>query len=170
MNLQDVRLLVDYHYWARDRVLDAVDRLTPAQFTTSLGNSFTSIRDTLAHIYWADCIWADRWQGRQASLTFDPAKYTDAAALRRAWREHEHEVRVLVERLGEVGIQQPISYKSLSGKPSTELFWQLLQHVVNHGTYHRGQVTTMIRQLKAEPPKSMDLITFYRERAVAGLA
>ena len=41
----------------------------------------------------------------------------------------------------------------------------MVQHVVNHGSYHRGQVTTMLRQLGAQPPKSQDLITFYRERA-----
>jgi uncharacterized damage-inducible protein DinB len=41
----------------------------------------------------------------------------------------------------------------------------MLQHVVNHGSYHRGQVTTMLRQLNVPPPKSMDLIAFYRERA-----
>jgi uncharacterized damage-inducible protein DinB len=42
--------------------------------------------------------------------------------------------------------------------------WQMLQHVVNHATYHRGQVTTLLRQLGATPPKSQDLIAFYRER------
>ena len=40
----------------------------------------------------------------------------------------------------------------------------MLQHVVNHGTYHRGQITTMLRQQGVAPPKSTDLITFYRER------
>lgn len=165
MNLQDVRTLLDYHYWARDRVLDAVDRLPPEQFTRPMGNSFASIRDTLAHVYWADCIWGERWQGRVPDLAFDPTRYPDAATLRHVWADHEQQIRALVERLGEVGIQQAITYRNLKGQQSTELFWQLLQHVVNHGTYHRGQVTTLLRQLKAEPPKSIDLITFYRERA-----
>ena len=44
------------------------------------------------------------------------------------------------------------------------VFWEMLQHVVNHASYHRGQVTTMLRQLGAEPPPSQDLIAFYRER------
>lgn len=169
MNLQDVRTLVDYHYWGRDRVLAAVEPLTAAQFTQPLGNSFGSIRDTLVHIYWADRIWGERWHGRVPAIAFEPAAYPDVASVRRAWTAHEQEIRALVEQFGEVGIQQPITYHSLSGKPSTELFWQLLQHVVNHGTYHRGQVTTLLRQLGAAPPKSMDLITFYRERnAISG--
>ena len=165
MNLQDVRTLVDYHYWARDRVLDAVERIEPAQFTKPLGNSFSSIRDTLVHVYWADWLWGERWQGRVPDLTFEPAKYPDVAALRGVWVDHERQMRALVEQFGEVGIQQAITYRNLKGQQSTELFWQLLQHVVNHGTYHFGQVTTMLRQMHAEPPKSIDLITFYRERA-----
>ena len=43
-------------------------------------------------------------------------------------------------------------------------FWQMVLQVVNHASYHRGQVTTLLRQLGAPPAKSMDLIPFYRER------
>jgi uncharacterized damage-inducible protein DinB len=58
---------------------------------------------------------------------------------------------------------QVIEYRSLAGQPAASVLWHMLQHMVNHATYHRGQVTTMLRQLEAVPPKSMDLITFYRE-------
>ena len=59
-------------------------------------------------------------------------------------------------------------YTLFSGVSSTSPFWQMLQHVVNHASYHRGQVTTMLRQLGAAPAKSCDLITFYRELANTG--
>ena len=58
-----------------------------------------------------------------------------------------------------------IDYKSTAGVAGASVLWQMLQHVVNHSTYHRGQVTTMLRQLGAAPPKAMDLIAFYRERS-----
>jgi uncharacterized damage-inducible protein DinB len=74
-------------------------------------------------------------------------------------------MRTLVERLGEAGVARPIEYRTTDGKSQAQPFWQMLQHVVNHGSYHRGQVTTMLRQLGAAPPKAMDLIAFYRERA-----
>ena len=61
MKLHEARDLVDYHYWARDRVLDAVEPLPSEQFLRDLGNSFGSIRDTLVHIYSADWIWLSRW-------------------------------------------------------------------------------------------------------------
>ena len=55
-------------------------------------------------------------------------------------------------------------YKLLSGQPAASPFWQMLQHVVNHASYHRGQVTTMLRQLGATPAKSMDMIAYLSER------
>ena len=56
-----------------------------------------------------------------------------------------------------------IEYKDLSGAARTDVFWQMLQHVVNHGSYHRGQVTTMLRPIGLAPPRHMDLIVYYRE-------
>lgn len=50
MNLEDLRALLDFHYWARDRLLDAVEQLSPEQFTNDMGSSFRSVRDTLVHI------------------------------------------------------------------------------------------------------------------------
>jgi uncharacterized damage-inducible protein DinB len=52
----------------------------------------------------------------------------------------------------------------LNGQQASAVLWQMLQHVVNHGSYHRGQITTMLRQLGAQPGKSMDMIAFYREK------
>lgn len=166
MHIHDLRMLVDYHYWARDRMLDAVERLTPEQYDRSLGNSFGSIRETVVHLYGADWIWCSRWEGvSPASLPDPKGLFPDVASIRAAWTEHEQRVRAVVERLGEVGIQQPIEYRTTDGRAQAQPFWQLLQHLVNHGSYHRGQVTTMLRQLGAAPPKALDLIAFYRERA-----
>lgn len=167
MNLQELHTLLDYHYWARDRLLDAVERLPPEQVTRDLGNSFPSIRDTLVHLYSADWIWCARWEGESPTALLEPSTFADVATIRRAWKEHERRVRSLLERLGEEGIGRTVEYRTTDGKPQAQVFWQMLQHVVNHASYHRGQVTTMIRQLKATPPKSMDLIAFYRERGAA---
>lgn len=61
----DLCLLIDYHYWAHDRVLDAVSALIPDQFVSSLGNSFSSDHDTIAHLCTAERIWITRLQGKQ---------------------------------------------------------------------------------------------------------
>jgi uncharacterized damage-inducible protein DinB len=170
MDLRDLQTLVDYHYWARDRILEAVEQLPPDQFTRPLGNSFTSLRDTVAHLYGADWIWMSRWDGESPRALPDTAAFPDVASIREAWRVEERRIRALLERLGDAGVQQPMIYRRGDEPPQSQPFWQMLQHLVNHGTYHRGQVTTLLRQLGAAPPKSTDLITFFRERAAAAMA
>jgi uncharacterized damage-inducible protein DinB len=164
MNLEDLRTLLDYHYWARDRMFDALDALTPEQATRSLGGSFTSVHDTVAHLYAADVVWYARWQGDSPAALLTGAAFPDLATVRRAWTEHERKMRAFLDELGEAGITRAIGFKMLTGQPASSPFWQMLQHLVNHGSYHRGQVTTMLRQLGAQPAKSLDMIAFYRAR------
>ena len=164
MNLQDVRTLFDYHYWARDRMLDAVQLLAPEQFTRDMNSSFTSVRDTLAHTYFAEWAWHSRWLGHSPSKGREPTEFADMASLRAAWRELEAEVRAFFGGLGEWDVERVIEYRLLDGRPGKSRVWQMVQHVVNHATYHRGQVTTLLRQLGARPPQEMDLDAFYWER------
>ena len=164
MTLRELQVLLAYHYWARDRLLDAVEPLGPEPFLKDLGSSFKSVRDTLAHIYFAEWIWYMRWTGTSPTAALPADMFPNPGTLRRAWNEHENKVRALVDGLGEDGLTRVIDYKLLNGTPGSSMLWHMVQHVVNHASYHRGQVTTMLRQLGAAPPKSMDLITYYRER------
>ena len=164
MTYDDLRLLIDYNYWARDRVLDAVATITPEQFIRPMGNSFNSVRDTVAHICAAERIWITRLKGENPQGFLKPDRLGDVDAARKEWAELEGEMRNQLARLGPEAAQLTIEYQDLRGNDQSDVLWQMLQHVVNHGTYHRGQITTMLRQLDAAPPKSMDLIAFYRER------
>ena len=165
MTLTDLRTLLDYHYWARDRVLNAAATLTPEQFTRDLGSSFKSVRDTLAHLYAAEFAWYSRWHGESPTSLTPADQFPDVDTLHAKWSDLERRVRAHLESLGENGIGNVIEYKLLNGTPGASAFWQMLQHIVNHASYHRGQVTTMIRQLGGTPAKSLDMIAFYRERS-----
>jgi uncharacterized damage-inducible protein DinB len=164
MTYGDLRLLVDYNYWAGDRLLDAVSALTPEQFTRDMGNSFASVRDTVAHICDAERIWLMRRKGEQPTGFRNSDRMPDPAAARAEWAGLEREIRVVLETIGPEGVERTIEYRDMRGNAQSDVFWQMLQHMVNHGSYHRGQVTTMLRQLGAAPPKFMDLIAFYREK------
>jgi uncharacterized damage-inducible protein DinB len=164
MNLSDLNTMLDYHYWARDRMLDALDTLTQEQYNKDLGSSFKSIRDTVVHTYAAEWAWCSRWHGTSPTALLSSDPYPDVASIRKAWVENEGRIRAFADGLGESGIANVIEYKLLSGTSGASPFWQMLQHVVNHASYHRGQVTTMLRQLGAAPAKSMDMIAFYRTR------
>ena len=165
MTLQDLRTMLDYHYWARDRLLDALQSVAPEQLARDLGSSFKSIHETIVHTYSAEWAWHSRWQGTSPTALLPADQFPDLAAVRDAWTELEAKLRAFVDGLGESGIERVFEYKLLSGQAGATPFWQMLQHVVNHASYHRGQVTTMLRQLGAAPAKPMDMIAFYRTRA-----
>ena len=163
MTLEELNLLIDYHYWARDQALAAAEALTNEQFTRDLGNSFKSVRSTMGHLIGAEIVWLSRWRGAAVALP-SPDPYPDLRAVRAAWLDSEQQVRAFMGGLKEQDATRVFSYKTLKGEEQSSVFWHMLQHVVNHGTYHRGQVTTMLRQLGAVP-KPMDLVLFYRLRA-----
>jgi uncharacterized damage-inducible protein DinB len=165
MTLNDLRTLLDYHYWARDRLLEALEPLSPEQYSRDLGNSFKSIRDTVVHIYAAEWVWYQRWQGESPTGLLTSDHFPDLSAVRRAWAEQEPKTRAFLELLGEDGIGRRFDYRLFSGQEGTSAFSEMLPHVVNHASYHRGQVTTMLRQMGAAPPKGMDMIAFFRMRA-----
>jgi uncharacterized damage-inducible protein DinB len=165
MDLHDLQTLLDYHYWARDRVLDAVEPLTTEQFTRDLGSSFKSVRDTLVHVYSAEWAWYSRWQGTSPTAHIPADRFPDVASIRRAWAEHETKMRAFLDGLDEPAIARVIEYKLLNGTAGASVFSHMLQHVVNHASYHRGQVTTMLRQLGAAPAKSMDMVAYFREKS-----
>jgi uncharacterized damage-inducible protein DinB len=167
MTPNDVRTLLDYHYWARDRALDAVEFLLPEAFTRDIESSFRSVRDTAVHIYSAEWIWYSRWRGDSPTAMLAPTAFRDLVSIRQAWQETEQGVRAFFADLDQAGLERVIEYRTTAGQAMAAVLWHMLQHLVNHASYHRGQLTTMLRQLGAAPPKSMDLITFYRERATA---
>lgn len=160
MDLTTIHSLIDYHYWSRDRLLEAIAPLTPEQFTRDLGSSHPSVRDTVAHLYFAEWVWNERWQGR--SPTGPPAlTLDDVAAIAAAWSALEAGVRAFIGGLSQADADRVLEYRLLSGQPGSSTIAQLVQHLVNHSSYHRGQVTTMLRQLGAAPPKSTDMVTFF---------
>lgn len=165
MTPSEARQLLDYHVWARERALAAVAALTPTQFLRDLGNSFGSVRDTLAHLYGADEVWLSRWRGGTPSGLPPAAQFGDLASLRAAWAKLDPEFRAFVHGLDGPGLARSLTYPAFNGQMATLRYEQMLQHVVNHGSYHRGQVTTLLRQLGAAAPKGMDLVAFFRERA-----
>ena len=162
--LRDALTLLDYHYWARDRMLDAVEVLTSEQYTRDLGNSFRSVRDTVVHTYFAEWAWYSRWIGHSPSEALSPEHFPDVQSIRTAWKAQEEKIRLFVQSLGAAHLDRVFDYRTLSGEPARSAFHHMLQHVVNHASYHRGQITTMLRQLGAPAPKSQDLIRYYREK------
>jgi uncharacterized damage-inducible protein DinB len=164
MTPEEVVLLYDYNAWANHRLLDAASALSTEQFVAPLGSSFSSVRDTLAHICGAEFIWMERFQGRSPASMPDVTQFPDVASLRAQWTEQEQSLLGFVGGLTQDTINGVMEYRTFKFGQYRNPLWQSLQHVVNHGTYHRGQVTTMLRQHGAQPILT-DMIHFYREWA-----
>lgn len=155
--LETLRNLIDYNYWARDRQLAACSTLTAEQLLRPLGSSFASVRDTLAHLVAAEWVWLERWRGHSPSpdeaKQFAPETFPTLAAIEGRWRAVERGVRDYVVTLEEPALAQPLTYLNLKGERFSYARWQALFHLVNHQTYHRGQITTLLRQLGAAAPQ-----------------
>lgn len=170
MNLASLLTLLEYHYWARDRLIDALAPLSHEAYTADRGSSFRSIQETVVHIYGAEWVWHQRWVGVSPPGLPSAAAFPDVPSLAAAWRDLERAVRLFVDGLAGADLEREMDYRGFAGQPGRSVFWHMVQHVVNHASYHRGQITTMLRQAGAAPAKSMDLIAFYRERSVARTA
>jgi uncharacterized damage-inducible protein DinB len=169
MNPEQVRLLFLYNQWANRHVVGACAALTEEQFTRGLGSSFPSVRDTLAHLYGAEWVWYERIFGRSHSALPKGSDFPDLPSLGRKFDEQDVQFLEYISKLTAADLDRVLEYKNLSGKELSNPLWQVLQHLANHSTYHRGQVTTMLRQLGAKPV-STDLIAFYREQAAGARA
>ncbi len=166
MNGADIRTLYDYNAWANARTLGAAEPLSADQLCRDLKNSFPSVRDTLAHILGAEWIWMRRWVGETPSALLQASDFPTLQSLRERFAAVERERRSFLEGLTEDRLQAPFSYRDTAGKSHSLRLVHSLQHVVNHGSYHRGQITTLLRQLGAAPV-STDMSRFYLEQAGA---
>ena len=162
--LETIRLLYDYTKWADARMFDAVAKLTPEQWTKDLGSSLKSTRDTVVHIVSAQWIWLSRWTGESPKAMFAAADYPTPASIREKWEPLAGQLASFVAEQTEESLVKPVNYKNLKGDPMSYPLGHLMLHAVNHSTYHRGQVTTLIRQLGAQPV-STDLVVYCAEKA-----
>ena len=155
--LETLREMFEYNYWARDAQLAACEKLTPEQFLRPMGNSFSSVRDTLAHLLAVEWIWCARWRGgsptKADAAAYAADKFPTLESVRQKWCDVELEVRDFLAHVSEFDLERSITYTNLAGKQFTYSLSQMLWHLVNHQTYHRGQITTLLRQLGAAAPQ-----------------
>ena len=170
MNPADIKQLFDYTQWANDLAMDAAGGLPDESLRRDVCVSHQSIFGTLLHMAGAEWIWLERWHGRSPTKAEAWSLWTaeacaNLATLKERWREMVDRRAQFIAGLDEERLGAELSFKLLSGDPSSMRLVDQMQHVVNHATLHRGQVVSMIRQLGLEPP-STDLI-FYLRREIS---
>jgi uncharacterized damage-inducible protein DinB len=156
--------LLEYTVWANHRVMRVAATVAVDDFKRDLGSSHGGVRGTLTHMMGAEWIWLERFKGVSPTRGLDESEFADVVALRDRWTIIEEHRADWFGSLREADLAAPVSFRTLAGVAYETPLWQLLQHVANHATYHRGQVITLLRQLGARVVGT-DLLFWDRERA-----
>ena len=156
-----LQALIAYHRWATERTLESCATLSLEEYLRDLGGSFPSVRDTLAHGYMADNAWLHRVRGQAYARPTPEQLPSDLEPLVAQWRValRDWEALIATRRSSDA-----IAYRTFDGQSFSSPFSEIVGHVVNHGSYHRGQVALMLRQL-GHGAVSTDLIAFTRSPA-----
>lgn len=155
---------VRYNRWASRRTLESVAALTAEERARDLKSSYGGVHGTLVHIYQADRIWFARLQGEPTGslAAFAPPAEWDAFV--QDWTAHLDHFVAWAEKLDDAGWRRVVAYRDTKGNAYETPVYQILLHLANHNSYHRGQVTAFLRQL-GHTPVATDLIFYYREQA-----
>jgi uncharacterized damage-inducible protein DinB len=158
MDAAHARRLLEYDTWATTRVLDACAALSPEEWTREVISSFPSVAATLGHVAGAKWVWLQRLGGTSLPMP-EWTKTASLAELRERLAAIDRDWDAHVQRVGDDGLAGTLAYRNLAGDPYEKKLADIVTHLVNHGTYHRGQVTTQLRHLGAKAP-STDFIYF----------
>jgi uncharacterized damage-inducible protein DinB len=154
----DLESLYAFNVWANARVVEALREVPEHDYEKEQGGGWPSLRATFVHIAGATDAWAERFAGRDATLLPTPADLPtldDAVrVLLAAQEKHAALLPTYAARLAE-----PFTWKNLKGEAKTAPFWVVVRHVVNHQTYHRGQISSMLRRL-GHAPKATDMVVW----------
>ena len=157
-----LRYLYDYHYWANARILNAIRGISQEQLVSDHGHSWGSLRGVLLHMQNAEWIWLQRWQGVSPTGFPSEEEYPTLADLRERWRGLEGEVRAFVAAQTPESILRDVSYANTRDKSFRLPLWQMMVHVPNHGTHHRGELAAMLAGMGIAHPEE-DYLHYFLE-------
>jgi len=152
---------LDYTSWATNRLLEVAGSLDEEEQTRDFGTADKSILGTLTHVFAADRIWLGRVIGGPPEWFRFPAPF-DLGRLPADWNGILGGWRDWASGQTDASVRNECSYRDLKGNEWISPYWQIVLHLVNHGTHHRGQVAGFLRAMGHQPPP-LDLIAFYRE-------
>lgn len=139
MNAEEIRTTYAYNRWANRRLLSAVAELSSEDFVRPLGGSFGSVQGTVVHIMWGEWVWLQRWRGESPKSVFSPREFPQAADIESRWEEIARDQADFIATLTDERLGARISYENLQGQRWEYALGDMMQHVANHSTYHRGQ-------------------------------
>ncbi len=157
-----LRTHIDYTTWASARLVDAAGQLTPDELTRDFSTADKSVLGTLVHVFAADRIWMARIAGDPPAKFIEPERDMHLSVLQNVWPPLLRRWQEWASQLTADSAEAVVSWTDLKGNSFEAPTWQIVLHVVNHGTHHRGQVSGFLRALGKIPPP-IDLARYYRD-------
>ena len=155
----DLVSLYLYNSWANARVLETLRELSVADYVKEQGGGWPSLRATFVHLAGATDAWAERFAGKDATRLATVEELPGLEDAARVVLAAEEKHRRLLPAFTPERLAGPFRWKNLKGEEKTAPFWAVVRHVVNHQTYHRGQIAAMVRRL-GQAPKSTDMVVW----------
>ena len=153
MLADQIRILFDYNLWAWNHVLASVVKLDEADYLAKRPLfAQTSLHEILVHCLAAESIWLARCLGSSPTAMFDPQAYDGVRAVQQQWATVRDDWTNFLRGLTNEAIQHNIPYNNTRGDSFTLKLADILQHVVNHATEHRSQITPILFQLGVPTP------------------
>ena len=151
-----------YNIWASQKIMDVILALSEEMQKAELPSSFNSLYKTILHMWDAESIWWQRMKLHERILrpseNFNGSMKDVSNGLMsqsKLWEEW-------ISHASDLAIEHVFEYKTFDGTAYKQPVWQMLHHVFNHGTYHRGQLINMLRQLGIEKLPATDYILWSR--------
>ena len=161
---QQLVLLARYDLWANERFAHLASALSPEQLSATVTSSFPSILDTFRHIYDTQYGWLAAMSGLE-NTSPDTAHFQ--AHPFDAFLETSRRLLTTIEDAAEEWIEDDITL-TRNGRSFTFPVYGVLHHLLNHATYHRGQLTTLLRQAGITTFPRTDLIDYLAELRQGG--
>lgn len=167
LNVRTARMFADYKTWADDLLFDAVGALPPPALVRERPTLFKTMIATLNHNYVIDVIWQAHLQGRDHGLTArNGVPYPQLADLKQAQEAMNAWLRAWAATQTDATLGETVHFTYVSGEAGAMTRGQMLLHLVNHASYHRGWVCEMFFDIPARPPVT-DLPVFLAQSPIA---
>jgi uncharacterized damage-inducible protein DinB len=163
---QHFALMAQYNAWANTRLYRMAAQLSDEQYRRDVSAYFKSLHGTLNHLLVADRIWMWRLTGTGVAPTrLDALLHEDLEGLTEARRTEDLRIESYVEQLTNEQLDGPIEYRMFNGSQQKQPLREVLAHLFNHQTHHRGQAHAILTTLGMKEPESLDVLWMLRERA-----
>jgi uncharacterized damage-inducible protein DinB len=170
MGIENFRQLAGYNHWANLRLYGAALEMPEEQYRRPTGVFFGSLHGTLNHLLLTDRIWLKRLTGEgEHPDRLNIILYDDRHQLLRARIAEDSRLNNVIKGYGDADLAKTISYQTTSGKPYSQTLQDILLHLFNHQTHHRGQAHACCSILTGSEPPTLDLLAFQRGVAAPNL-